>query len=230
LTAKIDHQTWMNQPLLWGERVRGRSLAWTPDAHWFINDPLGPVPHTHEDATEIAYLTQGSMEIQIGSSKRIYRAGDLIIMPPDMFHNYWFHGEDTVCLFVLVAPNHKYKRFRHESIPSVAYEGDAPYANVFETDVLPSNHHFHCERVTLEPGAAEASRMLDLQDRVIYVLSGAGRIQVGNLSGALAANQYQYIPATYAHQISNPGFEPLTYLSFIITDPFTQHGTELVKE
>lgn len=219
----------MQQPLLWGERVRGRSLVWTPDANWFINDPLGPVPHCHDNATEIGFIAQGSMEVEVGGSKRVYSAGDLLLMPPDKFHSYWFRGKDPVCFFVLVAPNHKYARFRTKDFPPGAHEGDCPYANVFMDDRLPSDRHFQCQKHTLASGAAEDDMSLDLKDRVIYVLSGTARLQSNTLSGPLSPHQYQYIPATVRHRISNPGYEPLVYLSFIITDPFTEHGTEIIE-
>ncbi|MEZ4666301.1 MAG: cupin domain-containing protein [Anaerolineae bacterium] len=225
----IDHIQWMQQPLIWGERCRGRSLAWTPDAHWFINDPLGPVPHCHPDATELAYLAQGSMEIEVGGSKRVYNAGDLLLMPPDKFHNYWLAGDETVCLFVVVAPNHKAYRWRTEDFPPEAHSGDGPNANIFQSDILPSNQHFACERRILPPGESEPDQQYDLKDRVIYILEGVAELRVNTLTGPLAPQQYQHIPATYQHRIRNPGYTSLSYLSVMITDPATEHGTELVE-
>lgn len=227
--ALIDHHHWMNQPLIWGERCRGRSLAWTREAHWFINDPLGPVPHSHDDATEIAYLAQGSLEIEVGGSKRVYHTGDLILMPPDKFHNYWLAGEETVCLFVLVAPNHKFSRFRTTDFAPGVHEGDALYGNVFRAGALPSNQHITSQLHELAPGASEGGQNYPLKDRVIYVVEGTAHVRLNSLSGPLAAHQYQYLPATNWHEISNPGYTPLRYLSFIATDPATEHGTELVK-
>jgi mannose-6-phosphate isomerase-like protein (cupin superfamily) len=230
MNGKIDYKTWMNQPLIWAERCRGRSLVWTPDAAWFINDPLGPVPHYHDDATEIAYMAQGQLEIEIGGVKRLYGPGDFILMPPYKYHNYWFKGSDTVCFFVAVAPNHKYKRFTTKGFQPEHYTGDAPYANVYKDEPLPSDHHFGCEKVTLAPGAAETPAYHELKDRIIYIVSGAAHLRLNTLSGPLAANQYQHIPATTHHQISNPGYEPLVYISMVITDPYTAHGTEPEEE
>lgn len=224
--SSIEYLEWMQQPLIWGERCRGRGLVWTPESDWFINDPLGPKPHSHDDATELLYMAQGQMEIELGGSRRIYRQGDLLLMPPDKFHSYRFHGMEPACIFVAVTPNHKYNRWRLADFPPGAHEGDGPYANVFETDSLPSNEHFDCQRVTLNPGQSEASRVLDLQDRIVYVVSGVAHLTVSTLSGPLAANQYQYIPATVSHTIRNAGYEPLVYLSFVITDPYTAGGTE----
>jgi quercetin dioxygenase-like cupin family protein len=223
----IDMKAWMEQPRMLAERCRGLPLIWTPDVQWFNNDWLGPTPHVHDDATEIAFLAQGSLEIEVGGSKRVYKQGDFIIMPPQTYHNYWFAGSDPVCFFVVVAPNHKHNRLRHKDFTPDNYEGDAPYANVFESDSLPSNEHFQADKVTLQAGESAGQQQFDLQDRVIYVVSGTAQVQVNDLFGGLAANRYLHIPATTPHTIRNAGFEPLVYLSLVITDPFTAKGTVL---
>jgi mannose-6-phosphate isomerase-like protein (cupin superfamily) len=223
----IDYEAWMAQPRMLAERCRGLPLIWTPDVKWFNNDWLGPTPHVHDDATEIAYLAQGSLEIEIGGSKRVYQPGDFMIMPPKKYHNYWFSGSGPVCFFVVVAPNHKHNRLRIKDFTTDSFEGDAPHANVWAGEPLPSNEHFQCERVTLMPGEGDGPRVLDTQDRVVYVVSGTAQVQVNLLSGGLAANQYVHIPGTTPHQIRNAGYEPLVYISLIITDPFTAHGTVL---
>jgi len=215
----------MAQPRMLAERCRGLPLIWTPDVNWFNNDWLGPTPHVHDDATEIAFLAQGSLEIQVGASKRVYNAGDFIMMPPNKYHNYWFKGSETACFFVVVAPNHKYKRLRDKDFTPDNFEGDAPFANVFGNDPLPSNEHFLCEKVTLQPGESESERVFDLKDRVIYIVSGAAQVRLNQLAGGLAANRYVHIPATTPHEIRSAGFEPLVFISLIITDPFTAHGT-----
>jgi quercetin dioxygenase-like cupin family protein len=223
--GKIFYEGWMKQPLIWAERCRGRGLVWTPDAKWFINDPLGHMPHSHDDASEIVFLAQGSMEILVGETKRLYRPGDFILMPPGKYHDYWFKGEDPVCLFVLVAPNHKYNRWRTKDFPPEAHQGDAPYANAFEDDALPCDEFLRSEKITLQPGESDPLSNLNLQDRVIYVLNGTAQVKLNTLSGGLAANQYLYICATNQHLISNVGYEPLTYISVIVTDPYTAKGT-----
>jgi quercetin dioxygenase-like cupin family protein len=228
--TRIDHAAWMQQPRMLAERCRGLPLIWTPDVTWFNNDWLGPVPHVHDDATEIGFLAQGSLEIQIGGSKRVYSTGDFVLMPPGKFHNYWFKGDETVCFFVAVAPNHKHSRLRTKNFTPDAYEGDAPYANVHTSDALPSNEHFQSTKVALPAGAADQPCMFDKNDRILYVVSGTAHVRVNTLSGTLAANQYQHIPATTPHQISNPGYEPLIVISMVITDPFTAHSTVLQED
>lgn len=226
MTQDIDYTAWMNQPLIWGERTRGRGLVWTPDSDWFINDPLGPKPHLHEDASEIVFLAQGNMEIEAGGTKRIYHDGDFLLMPPDKYHNYWFAGDKPVCLFVVVAPNHKHNRWKTDEFPAQAFEGDAPFANVYESNQLPSDQYFQCETITLQSGESDPITQCNLQDRIIYVLTGTAQVTVSTLSGPIAPHQYQYIPATCTHRIHNSGYLPLMYISLIITDPMTATGTE----
>lgn len=228
--AIINEKAWMTQPRLLAERCRGLPLIWTPDVKWFNNDWLGPTPHVHDDATEFAYMAQGSLEIEIGGTKRIYQPGDVILIPPKKYHNYWFKGTETVCFFVVVGPNHKYNRLRTKDFTPDCFEGEPPCANVFGTDRLPSNEHFACERMTLQPGESETPYQLDTQDRVVYVVSGTARVQSNLLSGALAANCYLHIPATTPHGVSNVGFEPLVYISLTVTDPFTAHGAALERD
>lgn len=229
MASPINYENWMQQPRIFAERCRGLPLIWTPDVNWFNNDWLGPTPHVHDDATEIAYLAQGQLEIQIGGSKRVYKAGDFIIMPPNKYHNYWFKGDEPVCFFVVVAPNHKYKRLRTDHFTPDNFEGDAPYANVFSNDAMPSNEHFAVEKATLAPGESEPFHAVEQRERVVYIISGTAQAHMHTLSGPLAANQYLHIPASTRHRISNPGFEPLVYLSLIITDPYTAAGS-LEKE
>lgn len=225
--AMIDYKAWMEQPRILAERCRGLPLIWTPDVNWFNNDWLGPTPHVHDDATEIAFMAQGSLEIEIGGSKRVYKQGDFVIMPPKKYHNYWFKGTDPVCFFVVVGPNHKYNRLRHKDFTPDCYEGDAPYGSIYDDAPLPSNEHFQVEKVVLQPGESAPQTQLPLQDRVIYIVSGTAQVTVNRLSGGLAANNYLHIPATTPHEIRNNGFEPLMLISLIITDPFTAHGTVL---
>ena len=230
MITDINYQAWMNQPLIWGERTRGRGLVWTTESDWFINDPLGHKPHLHEKASEILFVAQGSMEIEIGATKEIYRAGDFLLVPPDKYHDYWFVGDQDVCLFVVVAPNHKYYRWKTSDFPPEAHQGAASLVNVYETDVLPSDEHFLCEKITLAPGESDPVGHCQLQDRIIYVLSGTAAITMNTLSGPLSAHQYQYVPATCQHEIRNGGHLPLSYISLSITDPMTAHGTEPEEE
>jgi mannose-6-phosphate isomerase-like protein (cupin superfamily) len=105
------------------------------------------------------------------------------------------------------------------------HQGDAQFVNLFQTDNLHPIRISNARRLTPATGESRSART-ELNDRVIYVLSGEAHLKVGTLSGPLPPHQYQHIPATTWHQIGNPGYEPLVYLSLIVTDPDTAHGTE----
>jgi mannose-6-phosphate isomerase-like protein (cupin superfamily) len=215
-------QAWMQQPLIWTERMRSRALVWTPDANWFINDPLGPLPHSHDDASEIIYIAAGHMDIQVGETKQRVGPGDLLFMPPDRYHNYWLVGDETVCLYVLVVPNHKQARWRYKDFKPGAYEGHAPMQNAFTDDSLrgmPSDERISVNVRLLEPGASVTPDVEKFKEKMIYVLEGEMSIKIEHVAGVLKSNDYQHVPAQHRHSYHNSGTAPLRYFEFICFDP-----------
>ncbi len=220
--APPNWQEWMKQPLIWTERMRSRALVWTPDAHWFINDPLGPLPHSHDDASEIIYIAAGQMDIQVGETRQRVGPGDLLFMPPDRFHNYWLVGDETVCLYVLVVPNHKFARWRYKDFKPGAYEGHAPMKNAFTEDSLremPSDERISTNVRLLGVGADTGEQYEQVKEKMIYVLEGEARIDIEKVSGSLKPNDYQHVPSQHRHRIINVGQTPLRYFEFICFDP-----------
>ncbi len=219
---KPDWKEWMKQPLIWTERIRSRALVWTPDAHWFINDPLGPLPHAHDDASEIIYIAAGQMDIQVGASKQRVGPGELLFMPPDRYHNYWLVGDETVCLYVLVTPNHKYARWRYKDFKPGAFEGHAPLKSAFAPDAtesMPSDERITTHVCVLPAGEATDVMFESVKEKMIYILDGEARIEIERLSGAMRPNDYQHVPATHHHRIINIGATPLRYFEFVCFDP-----------
>ncbi len=212
----------MKQPLVWSERIRSRALVWTPDAHWFINDPLGPLPHSHDDASEIIYIAAGQMDIQVGESKQRVGPGELLFMPPDRYHNYWLVGEETVCLYVLVVPNHKHARWRYKDFKPGAFEGHAPMKSAFvpdSTESMPSDERIGVHVRELAPGSATEWMQESIKEKMIYVLDGALDISIAHMSGRLSPNDYQHVPAQHRHRISNVGGGVARYFEYLCFDP-----------
>jgi mannose-6-phosphate isomerase-like protein (cupin superfamily) len=213
---------WMTQPLIWTERIRSRALVWTPDAHWFINDPLGPLPHAHDDASEIIYIAAGQMDIQVGETRQRVGPGELLFMPPDRYHNYWLVGDETVCLYVLVTPNHKHARWRYKDFKPGAFEGHAPLKSAFapdSTSSMPSDERIGTNVRTLAPGEDSGWMVEGAKEKMIYVLSGQMHIEIAHVSGVLNANDYQHVMATHRHRIRNTGPGELRYFEFVCFDP-----------
>jgi mannose-6-phosphate isomerase-like protein (cupin superfamily) len=219
---KPDWKEWMKQPLIWTERIRSRALVWTPDAHWFINDPLGPLPHAHDDASEIIYIAAGQMDIQVGASKQRVGPGELLFMPPDRYHNYWLVGDETVCLYVLVVPNHKHARWRYKDFKPGAFEGHASLKSAFAPDAtesMPSDERIATHVRVLPAGEATGVMVESVKEKMIYILDGEAGIEIERLSGAMRPNDYQHVPATHRHRIINTGATPLRYFEFVCFDP-----------
>jgi mannose-6-phosphate isomerase-like protein (cupin superfamily) len=217
--AGLDYRQWMQQPLIWTERMRSRALVWTPDAHWFINDPLGQLAHSHDDASEILYMAAGQLDIQIGPARQRVGPGDLLMLSPGTFHNYWFAGDETACLFVVVTPNHKNARWRYKDFPPEAYRRTGQIANVFRDELMPSDERITTRVATLAPGEAADGAPETQREKVLYVLQGRAAIQVGRLHGELGPDEYQHIPVTTPHRMANAGAEPLRYFEFVCFDP-----------
>lgn len=219
---KPNWQEWMQQPLIWTERMRSRALVWTPDAHWFINDPLGPLPHSHDDASEIIYIAAGHMDIQVGETKQRVGPGELLFMPPDRYHNYWLVGDETVCLYVLVVPNHKHARWRYKDFKPGAFEGHAPMKSAFaedSTESMPSDERISTNVRVLEAGASTEWMSEQIREKMIYILEGEMHIEIAHVNGDLKANDYQHVPAQHRHRFTNTGSGPLRYFEFICFDP-----------
>ncbi len=215
----FDYRQWMQQPMIWTERIRSRALVWTPDAHWFINDPLGRLPHSHDDASEILFMAAGQLDILIGATRQRYGPGDLVMLPPDTYHNYWFAGDEAACLFVVVTPNHKSARWRYKNFTPEAHGRSAQVANVLHDESMPSDERITTNVVRLAPGEASDGAPETQREKVLYVLEGRAAIQVGRLHGEMGAGEYQHIPVTTPHRVANPGREPLRYLEFVCFDP-----------
>ena len=140
-------------------------------------------------------------------------------MPPDRFHNYWLVGDETVCMYVLVVPNHKYARWRYKDFKPGAFEGHAPMANVFAGDRMPADERITPKVHTLAPGEATALSMESVREKMLYVLEGDATIEIERMRGEMHPNDYQHIPATHRHRIINTGSAPLLYYEFVCFDP-----------
>src|SRR6516165_3625312 len=114
-------------------------------------------------------------------------------MPPDRFHNYWLVGDETVCMYVLVVPNHKYARWRYKDFKPGAFEGHAPMANVFAGDRMPADERITPKVHTLAPGEATALSMESVREKMLYVLEGDATIEIERMRGEMHPNDYQHI-------------------------------------
>jgi mannose-6-phosphate isomerase-like protein (cupin superfamily) len=65
----------------------------------------------------------------------------------------------------------------------------------------------------LPPGSASAVD-LHTQDEIVIVLSGEGKIRVGDDTAAMSSGEMIVIPRSQDHLVDNDGEEPLEWLAF----------------
>lgn len=96
--------TWSEQPLWWSERQRSKALLWPHPATWFVNDPLGPQPHTHPAASEVYVVASGVLGLTVGRDVVEVTAGGYCYIPPSTFHAPSNTGREDLLMLAVVAP------------------------------------------------------------------------------------------------------------------------------
>jgi len=223
--AGLDLATWGEQQNFWTERVRGGALIWPAGADWFANDPLGPLPHSHPDASEIYFVAEGTLEATIGGESLELSAGDLCLIPPDTFHDPRGTAGTSLGLFCVVGPNWRDRRWQTEDTSVDGYdrslvwsvEGDGP---------PPADDLLVAERLELALGEAEEHGVVRGRERVLYVLAGRMALTIDNLAGEFGPHQYAHVGSNTRHRVANAGKEALVCLSVWAIDPAGDAGVE----
>jgi len=73
------------------------------------------------------------------------------------------------------------------------------------------------------PGQAQKPHTHDAQDKIYYVLEGAGRFSLGGGEERLSAGEAMVAPAGVEHGLVNDGTEPLLVL--VVVTPPPPHGS-----
>ena len=72
------------------------------------------------------------------------------------------------------------------------------------------------------PGQSQSAHAHDAQDKIYYVLEGAGRFSLGGIHERLSAGEALVAPAGVEHGLVNDGSEPLLVL--VVVAPPPPHG------
>lgn len=76
------------------------------------------------------------------------------------------------------------------------------------------------------PGQSQKAHTHDGQDKIYYVLEGAGRFSLGGRDERLSAGEVLVAPAGVEHGLVNDGAEPLLVL-VVVAPPPPHHGSGL---
>lgn len=209
--STLGIKPWHEQTMIWTERMRGRPLLWPPDAPWFVNDPLGPMPHTHEGASEVVYVAAGSMELIVGRTTLVLETGDYCLIPPDTFHEPRNIGADDLRLFVLVVPNLRDRRWKPEGFVESDYIGTCAVVRA-KPGPLPSDDLIDAAVIEWPAATTGEVERQDGQERVIYVLSGSAAVEVDSMRGDFGQDEYATVPGGAVHRVST-GARSATFMS-----------------
>jgi mannose-6-phosphate isomerase-like protein (cupin superfamily) len=81
----------------------------------------------------------------------------------------------------------------------------------------------------VDPGSTSNSHLHEVQEEIFYVLSGRGRIAVGDESVEVTPGSVVVVPAGMLHQLINTGDETLEVLA-AVAPPFDEQEFEVRHE
>lgn len=166
-----DWAALIQRPGLFDSSARGGLTAWSDADGALVGDSLGPVMHSHDEATEIFYFLRGVCRLEVGEGEEILRAGDLILVPPDVPHNLWSIGSEPVVVFWLVAPNLQDNRWRTDQFRGQAGWG-SHRATFHAGGELPSDERIVSVGHVLQPGDGVVGETTTPGGEVILITAG----------------------------------------------------------
>ena len=84
----------------------------------------------------------------------------------------------------------------------------ADYKHLFKLPKIAMSH------VSVKPGGQVPSHVHDNEEQTYWIISGKGKIRLGNEEYDVKGGQAVYIPLGTEHTIKNTGEEPLEYVFF----------------
>lgn len=209
----MDWNRWLNQRTPFTEIQRSGPGEWPAGASRSPKDPLGPVMHLHDNASEIFYFVAGRARLEIGNTEEYFGPGDFVLVPPDTPHNLWNGGDEDLHLFFIVAPNVVNNKWRTENFPPGAMDRRATWTRVRPGAHLPTDANIDSRLVTLQPGERLQQSTVEGQEAILYLVDGEANATVGHLSGTLTAHQFVHVPVETDYAVA-PGTHPVSFILF----------------
>lgn len=189
---------WVAEGYFKTEDMRTGGHVWPAGGAGLYGDPLGPVMHAHDDASELFIFLEGRCRVDVGHLAYEVGAGEVVFIPPGVPHNLINAGDGDMWVFFAVGPNVVGNKWRTDGFAMDGWEGRVELARTDGDGDLPGDARLFARIRTLR-GAVE--RTDPLRDRVYLVLSGAVRARVGQLEGELAERDYIFVPAGIGHRL-----------------------------
>lgn len=207
-----NSNAWLAEDGWWSERLRSRPLLWPVGDSWFINDPLGPKPHTHPDASEIFLVAAGEMMLKVGREDHHVRHGDLIMIPPNTFHEPQAIGAVDLCLLAVISPNLRNARWKIDQFEEQDFLGKAIICSVFSERAMPSDTNLSSQINIAEANSTSDWFREPITDVLIYALGEKIDIDSHHMSGQIKEGEYLHIMAGCKYRIGNSTGNPSSYL------------------
>jgi len=90
--------------------LRLRVLAQSPDQPIAITDNVmppgfpGPVRHRHAQMTDIFYVLEGDLTIDLAGERRVFGPGSFVLVPPGVVHTFANPGSAPVRFLEIIQP------------------------------------------------------------------------------------------------------------------------------
>jgi len=202
--AAPDWRSWTDQHIPATERQRGGAAVWPRGRRGLIGDPLGPVLHLHDGASEVFYFVAGRCRLEIGNSEAFFGPADFVLIPPEVPHNLWNAADEDLLVFWIVAPNVVNNKWRTTGFPPGAMDKRAPRGRVGPGVDLPSDKNILGRLLTLGESPHRA-RTAESQETIIYVTEGEANVTVARLTGKLRRNEFVHVPIRTPYSIAAAG-------------------------
>lgn len=190
----MDWHLWISQSLPFTEIKRGGATVWPAGGTRLLDDSLGPVLHSHDNASEIFYFVSGRCRLELGDSAEYFGPGDFVLVPPDVPHNLWNAGNDDLLVFWLVAPNWVNNKWRTENFRPGAMNLRGLRSHVAPGVELPSDAQIRSRLLSLSEGQACSSQTAGRQEAIIYLLDGQAQVRCGDRTSTLEPNAFVQVP------------------------------------
>jgi len=182
--------------------------------------------HQHSKMSEIYYILEGEGILYHGSQALKVKNGAYLTIPPETSHKLRNIGKSQLEHLVFAIPpfdptdltlldesseiEPEPKPFRSDKTHIIAQDG----ASIYE---LLSEKEREIMDIGLATGSLPPKRKAiphkhEISDEVYYVISGKGRVKVGDLDNKVKEGIVIYVPVNMVHALENTGSEELEVL------------------